>query len=63
VSKRAVCAAREQAERAWAGLRAKFQAARRAKNLFLFPFIQIFADCLNLCNNSCVNPKIMEIFV
>jgi hypothetical protein len=63
VSTQAVCAAREQAGRAWAGLRAKFQAARLMKNLSLFPFMQIFAECLNWCNNSCVNPKIVEIFV
>jgi hypothetical protein len=44
VSKRAVCAAREQAERAWAGLRAKFQAARLMKNLSLFPFMQILLN-------------------
>jgi hypothetical protein len=44
VSTRAVCAAREQAERAWAGLRAKFQATRCAKTFFFFLFMQILLD-------------------
>ena len=43
VSKRAVCAAREQAERAWAGLRAKFQAARLMEKPFSFSFYTNFA--------------------
>ena len=35
----------------------------RHSALFLFLFLFKNAECLNLCNKSCVDPKIMEIFV
>ena len=39
----------------------RFPAARCS--VFLFPFYAVFVLYLNLCHKSCVDPKIMEIFV
>jgi len=55
-------AARVRAERAWAGLRANFQAARCTVS-FYFSFCAVFALCLNLCIKLCADSKIMKIFV
>jgi len=53
-------AASARAELEWAGLRAEF---RPLAAVFSFSFYAVFVLYLNLCNKSCVDPKIMEIFV
>ena len=50
------------AQRAWAGLRAEFQAAR-CTVVFPFSFFAVFALCLILHIKLCTDSKIMEIFV